>query len=582
MKKFLSILYRGSEEEHRNISEGLEHSYHYRNNIYLNFKTIYHDDQRYDVSIDGELYNVRELRKALRAYGEDVKEATLEELVLSAYRIWGHGCLMRFNGAFSIMIDDGNEVFVAKDHMGLKPIYYARRHRKGLAISNELTLILQHGGVKAVADITKVQEMFAFGPSISQDQTLFKGIYTLPMGHYMIIKNNNIHIRKYYEPISKPHFDDIDETSMKVRHLVNDAIHRQSEGCNASFLSGGLDSSIIVQECCRQKDQFHTYSLDYEGNAQSFTGNMYQVSLDDTYINEMVEQTGSIHKKLTITQEELLEKLDDAVRYREMPGMADVDSSLLWLCEQVKQHGEDVILSGECSDEVFGGYPWFYKDELKQLDTFPWLRSTDERLHMLNSSFQDIDFESYIQKQYKATLQSVEFLEEDSEDDRRARMHTNLCLHWFMQTLVTRQVAMGKGADVNIRAPFADVRILDYVYNIPWDLKFYGNEEKGILRRAFENDLPMDIAHRKKNPFPKTHNPLYADLIQEKLQAVYDDKNSILHRLLDDEKWKELIDSKGKSFSLPWYGQLMSGPQLLAYLYQIDAWTRQHHIDWSI
>ena len=122
------------------------------------------------------------------------------------------------------------------------------------------------------------------------------------------------------------------------------------------------------------------------------------------------------------------------------------------------------------------------------------------------------------------------------------------------------------------------MRILDYVYNIPWDLKFYGKEEKGILRKAFESELPADIAHRKKNPFPKTHNPQYTELICEKLRKVYEDDSSILHRLLDDDKWKELLDSKGESFPLPWYGQLMSGPQLLAYLYQIDAWSRQYYV----
>lgn len=582
MKNFLSILYHGTEDEVRNMSSAIEHSYHHKHRIYLSFQTIYRNEQRYDVCVDGELYNIKELRKALLAHGEQVKEANLEELMLAAYCVWGHGCLMRFNGAFSIMIDDGNEVFVAKDHLGLKPIYYARRQKKGLAISNEIGLLLKYGGIHAMADISKVQEMFAFGPSISQDQTLFKGIYALPMGHYMMIKNNNIHIRKYYEPISKPHFDDVDDTIMKVRHLVEDAIHRQSEGCQAGFLSGGLDSSIIVQECCQRKDRFHTYSLEYEGNAQSFTGNMYQVSLDDDYIQEMIQHSGSIHQTFTIAQQELVDALDDAVQYREMPGMADVDASLLWLCRQVKEQGQDVILSGECSDEIFGGYPWFYKEELKDLDTFPWLRSTKERLGIVNKSLQDIDFESYIQKQYEATLQNVEFLEENSEEDRRARMHTNLCLHWFMQTLITRQVCMSKGADISIRAPFADVRILDYVYNIPWEMKFFEQEEKGILRKAFECKLPSDIAHRKKNPFPKTHNPVYTELIQKKLQTVYDDPNSILHQLLDDMKWQELIDSKGESFPLPWYGQLMSGPQLLAYLYQIDAWSKQYHIQWTL
>lgn len=347
---------------------------------------------------------------------------------------------------------------------------------------------------------------------------------------------------------------------------------RQSKGCNATFLSGGLDSSIIAA-CLAKQGRPATYSLDYEGNSESFKGNMYQVSLDDEYIKQMAELTDSKHKKFTITQEELRDELIPALEARDLPGMADVDSALLWLCKQVKKD-RSVIMSGECSDEVFGGYPWFYREELAHLDTFPWLRSTEERKKLFNEALSGMDIDGYLKKQYKQTLQDITFLDSDSEDDKRARIHTILCLHWFMQTLVTRQVCMGNDADVVIRAPFADVRILDYVYNIPWEMKFLNQEEKGILRKAFENELPNEVAHRKKNPFPKTHNPKYCELMKEKLQCSYDDPNSVLHLLFDDEALKELIETGGDAFPLPWYGQLMSGPQLLAYLYQIDQWFK--------
>lgn len=581
MKTFLNILHHPSSEDLKKAEEELKDSYTNQDTVYLNFKTVMLDGHRYEVCVDGELYNMKELRKALRHHNYPVKEKGVEELVLYAYKVWKHGCLLHFNGSFSIMIDNGSEVFVAKDHMGTKPLYYARRKRKGLVVSNSIRLILKHGSIEPVVDLDGVREMFAFGPSISEDKTLYKGIFALPMGHYMMISNNNVHIRKYYEPISKPHFDAFDDTVAKVRNLVEDAVKRQSEGCDATFLSGGLDSSIIASICADEKDALYSYSLDYEGNAENFTGNMYQVSLDSPYIEAMAKHTGSIHTNLMITQQELVDRLEKAMLEREAPGMADVDSSLMWLCEQVAPKHR-TILSGECSDEVFGGYPWFYKDELKDLDTFPWLRSTEERIALLNSDIKELNYDAYISKRYKGTLQSVEFLEEDSDEDRSARVHTMLCLHWFMQTLITRQVTMGASSDVTIRAPFADVRILDYVYNIPWEMKFFDQEEKGILRKAFDCSLPQEVAHRKKNPFPKTHNPLYTKLIQEKLERTLEDPNSILHRLFDDEKLNELVESGGTSFKLPWYGQLMSGPQLLAYLYQIDAWSKDFHIRWEL
>lgn len=540
--------------------------------IYAHFTTVSAGNEIYQTVFDGELYNEEELKKSLKHKGLDKDITKIEELIVYAYRAWGHGMMDHMLGAFAFVIDDGKEVFVAKDQMGLRPVFYAQKKGMGIIVASRIKDILESKAVKPIVDRKGIRELMALGPGISENMTLYKGIQALPMGHYMVIKKNRIQIKKYYEPISKPHFDTYEDTIARVKYLVEDAIKRQSKNCDATFLSGGLDSSIIAS-CMAKQGGISTYSLDYEGNEENFKGNMYQVSLDGEYIKQMVEMTQSNHTKLTITQKELRDELVPALLARDLPGMADVDSALLWLCKQVKKD-RSVIMSGECSDEVFGGYPWFYREELANLDTFPWLRSIDQRKSLFNDSLKSIDIDAYIRKQYKDTLTDITYLDSDSEADKRARIHTILCLHWFMQTLVTRQVCMGDDADVVIRAPFADIRILDYVYNIPWEMKFLNQEEKGILRKAFEDELPKEVAHRKKNPFPKTHNPEYCELMKEKLQEVYDDPNSILHVLFDDEALKELIETGGAAFPLPWYGQLMSGPQLLAYLYQIDQWFK--------
>lgn len=576
MSEYMAVLHVKAEDECKWLKK-LENVTQKKNHVFSNFKSVKIEDREYQVVVDGELYNVEDIKKSLRYKGIEKDIKSIEELVVQAYRIWGHAMMNHFNGAYACIIDDGEEVFVTKDQMGLKPIFYARKKGKGLLVSNAIQAILDTKGVKPIVDRKGLRELFAFGPSISEDRTLYKDIYALPMGHYMVIKNNNVRITQYYEPISKPHFDSFEDTVAKVKYLVEDAIDKQTQDCDATFLSGGLDSSIIAAVMAKKKEHVATYSLDYEGNKENFKGNMYQVSLDDEFIAKMVECTGCDHTKLMITQQELLDKLYPAEEARNLPGMADVDSSLLWLCEQVKKD-RSVILSGECSDEVFGGYPWFYREELKDLDTFPWLRSTSERRNLLHEDLKDIDYEGYIQKQYKKTIENITYLDGDNEEDKRARLHTVLCLHWFMQTLVTRQVTMGNKADVTIRAPFADVRILDYVYNIPWDMKFANGNEKGILRKAFEDELPKEVCYRKKNPFPKTHNPEYTERIKEKLWELYDDETSPLHMLFDEDALHELIESGGAAFKLPWYGQLMSGPQLLAYLYQIDHWIRNSEV----
>lgn len=571
MSNYLAVLniQKAAEDKWLHKLENVIKSKHH---IFSHFKTVKIANEVYHTVFDGELYNEKELKASLRYKGLDKDVSTIEELLVYAYRAWGHGMMNHMLGAFSFVIDDGKEVFAAKDQMGLRPIFYAQKKGAGILIASRIKDILATKAIKPVVDRKGIRELLALGPSISEDMTLYKGIQALPMGHYMVIKKNRIQIKKYYEPISKPHFDTYEDTLAHVKYLVEDAIKRQSNGCDATFLSGGLDSSIIAS-CLAKQGAISTYSLDYEGNAENFQGNMYQVSLDDEYINRMVELTNSNHTKFTITQEELRDELTSALSARDLPGMADVDSALLWLCKQVKKD-RSVIMSGECSDEVFGGYPWFYREELANLDTFPWLRSTQQRKALFNEALVGMDMDAYIKKQYNRTLTDITYLDSDSEEDKRARIHTILCLHWFMQTLVTRQVCMGNDADVTIRAPFADVRIIDYVYNIPWEMKFLNQEEKGLLRKAFEDELPDEVVHRKKNPFPKTHNPKYCELMKEKLQEVYEDKTSVLHILFDDEALKELIETGGAAFPLPWYGQLMSGPQLLAYLYQIDQWFK--------
>ncbi|MFQ7147428.1 MAG: asparagine synthetase B family protein [Clostridium sp.] len=563
MKQFLAVA--ALDETAVKKNEMLKNSHIYTEG----FTVLRHEHMEFSVLVDGELYNQRSLHEELQKAGFP-KPAGLEETVLYAYLLWGEKAMLHMEGAYSFLIQAKDSLFCAKDPLGLRPIYYLLAD-DCIWISSRIQTLLDAAKRKAVLDRSGILELFAFGPSISEDRTLYKDVSALPMGYLLRVSNAELKIKQYYTLHALPHTDTLEETLDRVHELMCASIHAQADGAQASFLSGGLDSSLITSIAANANPSWRTYSLDYEGNKENFKGNMYQVSMDTAFIQDMCAYCHCSHTPLMITQQELCDLLEDAMAARETPGMADVDSSLLWLCQQVAEH-EQVILSGECSDEIFGGYPWFYRDELKDLDTFPWLRSTKERISLLHPDLRELPFEDYIAKCYAQSVRNIEFLDTDTEEDRRARIHTILCLHWFMQTLVTRQVCMGDAASLNIRAPFANVKLLEYVYNIPWDMKFLQQEEKGILRKAFEQELPESVAHRKKNPFPKTHNPQYAELISKRLRERYDDPKSPLHQLFDDAMLRKLIDSKGESFQLPWYGQLMSGPQLLAYLYQIDRW----------
>lgn len=548
-----------------------------RDDLYLSgFKSTLYQDLSFDVCVDGELYNQEEIAQDL-VKGNFPNPDTIEETFLYAYLLWGVDATKHLEGGYSFSIKKGKTIVVIKDPMGLKPIFY-QENKHGILISNSIETILSYCKEQPIMNTSGILELFAFGPSIHESKTLIQDIKALPMGSMLSLRGSTLCMETYYKlPIYK-HEDSLEDTIKKVRELVSDSIRKQAKDCHASFLSGGLDSSIITSVCASENDTWNTYSLDYEGNSENFKGNMYQVSLDQTFIDTMLKTFENCHHTpLTISQQALLDTLDEAMLARNMPGMGDVDSSLLWLCEQVA-HSESTILSGECADELFGGYPWFYREEFKDIDTFPWLRYSEQRIDVLHKNLRSIDYQGYVNKCYQETLDTVEYLDSDCEEDKQARRNTMLVLHWFMQTLVTRQVCEGDRANVNIRAPFANVKLLEYVYNIPWSMKYLNQEEKGILRKAFEDLLPQRIAHRKKNPFPKTHNPQYASLIAQRLGERFNDPTSPLHQLFDDEKLKELIDSKGASYELPWYGQLMSGPQLLSYIYQIDRWITHYNI----
>lgn len=136
-------------------------------------------------------------------------------------------------------------------------------------------------------------------------------------------------------------------------------------------------------------------------------------------------------------------------------------------------------------------------------------------------------------------------------------------------------------ASLEVRVPFCDYRIVEYAYNMPWSIKSYGGREKGILRKAFENELPEIITWRKKSPYPKTFNPDYVKAVSDMVGVVINDKSSPLYDMINKKSIEKLIQNPN-SLSEPWYGQLMRGPQVLAYIVQIYAWIRKYNVEFDI
>jgi len=544
------------------------------------------NNQQYTISYNGELYNTEDLRKELLKRGYQFQGHSDTEVLLTAYMEWEEECLQHLNGIFAFAIWDENHqrLFLARDRLGVKPLFY-RHGGNSFIFGSELKAILANPEVNVEIDREGLAEVFGLGPSRSPGHGVFKGFNELRPAHALVFSRDGLKIWRYWNVKSEVHTDSLDETVEKVRFLLTDAVTRQlvSDVPVCTFLSGGVDSSAITAIAAKAfaregKGPLHTYSIDYEENDKYFKANDFQPNADGPWIEKMSNAFGTIHHRCVISQDDLAHYLTEAVIVRDMPGMADIDSSLLWFCQKIKENFV-VSLSGECADEIFGGYPWFHRPDDLAREGFPWMRSTEARAALFKDYWKKkLNLKEYVNQRFKETIHEVPRLEGENHLEAKRRELFYLNMIWFMTTLLDRKDRMSMGASLEVRVPFADHRLVEYVWNIPWEMKMYGNREKGILRRALEGILPDEVLYRKKSPYPKTHHPHYTKLVKKWLQEILTDKNSILYEFFDMSKLQKIVETEGNMFRVPWFGQLMTGPQLLAYLGQVHVWFKHYGI----
>lgn len=530
----------------------------------------------YTIVYNGELYNTLEIKEILIKQGFEFKTTSDTEVLLKGYVAYKEKILDYLDGIFAFAIYHDNQVFIARDRVGVKPLYYASLNKNLLFSSNIKALFLSKI-VKPIVDKSGLQILLGLSPSNPPGKTIYRDVKELKPGHYLIYKDGEININRYWQLTNKPCNDSYQQAKNKVATLVKNAIIKQtvSDVSFATFLSGGVDSSIITGVCANylrnNNKQLSTYAVDYQDNKTYFKKNDYQVATDNHYIKLVKYQFNTKHQTYTINNKTLVKMLKQAIVARDMPGMVDIDASLLWFAKKIS-HQYKVVLSGECADEIFGGYPWFYKKELLSLDGFPWIRSIEAREQLLTSKLKDkLDLRSFVDNEYQKAIEEYPALDQISK-----LFYLNLT--WFMPTLLTRKDRMTAFASIEARVPFADHHLIEYLWNLPFSYKYHHNIEKYILRDAFKDLLPNEVLYRKKNPYPKTYHPEYTDRVSKLLTKSLRNQKSILHQLFDSHELKKLIDSKGSSFKVPWFGQLMTGPQLIAFLYQIDLWAKIYKV----
>lgn len=533
--------------------------------------------KNYTIVYNGEIYNTCELRNDLIDKGYDFLTNSDTEVILKGYVQYKEKILDKLEGIFAFMIYDGSSIFIGRDRFGVKPIFYTKVNDNFL-FASEIKALLKNDLVKPIIDKNSLQELLALGPSKTPGSGIFKNIYELRPAHYLKYEQNKITIKRYWQVKEKEFNDTFEECTKNVNKLLTDSIKRQmvSDVKICTFLSGGMDSSIISAVCSKELNNLNTFSIDYEDNQKYFKSNEFQISTDKQFIELMSDTFKTKHHYKIINQKKLAKTLKESVIARDYPGMADIDSSLYWFSKQIKKKFK-VALSGECADEIFGGYPWFYNEKIRNRKYFPWIDSIDERNNLLNKELKEkLNLKKYIELKYKETLKEVPKCKDKNEQQYKNLFYINMI--WFMPTLLERKDRMTMRASLEARVPFADTKLIEYLWNVPTSYKLYNGIEKGLLRKSFENLLPSEITNRKKNPYPKTHNPKYTKIVKKLLKKELKNKNSILYKIFDKDALTKLIESNGSSFKNPWFGQLMTGPQLLAYLYQFSYWARKYKI----
>ncbi len=542
------------------------------------------NENNYTICYNGQIYNCDEIRKDLIDKGFDFTGYCDTEVILKGFIYYGYNIVNKLNGIFSFAIWNQNkkELFLARDHFGIKPLYYTIIDDT-LIFASEIKAILKYPNVVPKINSEGICELFGVGPAHTPGFSVFKDIYEIKPAHFAIFNINGFKTYKYWELKSKPHTDNFNKTCETVNHLLDDAISRQlvSDVPVCDMLSGGLDSSIIVAYTSNYRKEaglspIDTFSVDYVDNDKNFVKSDFQPNSDNYYIDLMVKEFNTNHHSIVIDTPELAKALEDAMIARDFPGMADVDSSMLLFCKNIKKYAS-VTVSGECSDEIFGGYPWFFREDALKSNTFPWSIGLKDRQDLLNKDIsKKIDLLDYVDYRYKDSISEVEILDCDSKETAEKRIISYLTLNWFMQTLLDRSDRMSMYNGLELRVPFCDYRLVEYMWNVPWEIKALNGREKGLLRYVVKDLLPKEIVDRKKSPYPKTHNPTYLKAVKDMLSKIMENKDAPINNLLNREYILDILKTNGEAFKRPWFGQLMTGPQLMAYLCQVNMWLEKY------
>jgi asparagine synthase (glutamine-hydrolysing) len=543
----------------------------------------------YALTYNGEIYNFRELRQELESRGHTFRTHSDTEVLLHSYLEWGEQCVQHLNGifAFGLWDETKQRLLLARDHLGVKPLFYAQRENAVL-FASELKALLAHPLVKPEIDQAGLARIFipiGHRPGSSG----YRNVHEVRPGHMLLFERERSRTVQYWSLRSAPHTDDLKTTEERVRALLEDTVRRQliADVPVVTMLSGGLDSSGLTalagKEFRREGKTLNTYSIDFVDSAEHFEGQAIRPSLDAPWVKRVSEYVGTEHHTLMVDTPELIENLLVPMRAHDLPAIGQMETSLYLLFKAMKQDAT-VALSGESADEVFGGYPWFHSEKAFNAQTFPWYadmgmgggqggRRGGALAAWLSDDLKEkLDLDALLAQQYQETLDEVPRLEGEDAHGARMREIFYMNLTRFLPMLLDRKDRMSMAVGFEVRVPFCDYRLVEYVWNIPWEMKNVDNIEKGILRRAFADVLPDDARNRKKSAYPSSQHPSYLQAVRDWTLHIVNDPNEPIHTVANPAVIRAIAEGK---VPLPSNDIAAS---LCERVIQLNAWLKEYHV----
>jgi asparagine synthase (glutamine-hydrolysing) len=513
----------------------------------------------------GEVYNFVELRDELRQLGHRFKTRSDTEVVLRGYLQWGDEVVKRLNGMFAFAIWDvrTEELLLVRDRMGVKPLFYYPT-ADGVLFGSEPKAILAHPTVQPRVNKDGFREILVLAKN--PESTIYVGMHEVRPGQVVRVNRNGLTKRRYWMLTAHEHEDDLPRTIRTVTELLEDTVRRQivADVPLCSLLSGGLDSSAVTAMAHRaigaqQGERIRSFSVEFADHGAAFVAGEFHKSSDTPFVRDFVAHVCCDHTEVVLDSQELADRdLNRAVMQASdfpLSVSGDMFSSLYRLFQAVRAEST-VALSGESADEVFGGYPWFHDPKAVDAATFPWLATTGSTFagtQVLDPDLLDrLNLPEFQADSYAQAIAETPVHKGEDAVERRMREISYLHLTRFVQFLLDRKDRMSMAVGLEVRVPFCDHRLVEYVFNIPWHLKTFDGREKSILRAATRQLLPNSIVERQKNPYPSTQDPAYEKAVRAEVAEILADRShpatsSLNRKVIEDM----LARPVGATSSLP-------------------------------